>query len=359
MKKILLGFVCLLLSACSGGNSTNQSANNDQVFSWKMAMTWPETLPGLGTGAKELAADIEAMSGGRLKIKTYGAGELFPALELFDQVKKGTVQMGHGAGYYWVGKEPVAQFFTAVPFGMNAQQMNSWLYRGGGLELWQEVYEPHGLMVLPAGNTGVQMGGWVNKEINSVEDLKGLKMRIPGFAGQAFTAAGGSAENIPAGELYQALEKGTIDALEWVGPYNDSTMGFPDVAKYYYYPGWHEMGPTLELIINKKAWDELPEDLQAIVQAAAAKANVTMLAEYETENAKQLRVIQAAGKVELRPFPEEVLEAFRVSTQKALEEKAAENETFKKVYEAYKEFQGLMGEWGEVSEKSVMSFSRY
>ena len=352
MKSILLTALVFLLSSC-GENQTSVSLDyGEQTFSWKMAMTWPENLPGLGTGAKALAERIETMSGGRLKVKVYGAGELFPALELFDQVKLGTVEMGHGAAYYWVGKEPAAQFFTAIPFGFNAQQMNAWLYNGGGLELWQEVYGKHGLKVFPAGNTGVQMGGWFNKEINKPEDLKGLKMRIPGFAGQAFTDNGGSAENIPVGELYQAIEKGTIDALEWVGPYNDTVMGFDQVAKYYYYPGWHEAGPTLELIINQEAWDELPADLQAIVEAASAEANVKMLSEFEANNARKLADIEAEGRVELREFPPAVLEAFRASTLRTLEEKSTEDATFAKIYASVKDFQETASRWYEVSEKA-------
>lgn len=356
MKKFVSLFLLMgILSGCSGGNSGGENGVAEKVqekYEWKMAMTWPKNLPGLGKGAIELADRVEEMSGGRLKIKVYGAGELFPALELFDQVKKGTVEMGHAAAYYWVGKEPVAQMFTALPFGMSAQQMNAWLYEGGGLELWEEVYAKHGLVPMPAGNTGVQMGGWFNKEITSVEDLKGLKMRIPGMAGKAFSDVGGSAENIPAGELYQSLEKGTIDALEWVGPWNDSVMGFSDIAKYYYFPGWHERGPTLELTINKEAWDALPLDLQAIVRAAAAEANVKMLSAYEKNNAEKLLEFEEKG-IELKEFPKDVVVAFRVSTEKLLEEKSAANAEFKKVYESYKNFQEMMEPWYEVSERAA------
>lgn len=355
MKKILSFLVVpFLLWGCGSRASISNggSAVEQKTYKWTMAMTWPKNLPGLGTGAVELAENIEAMSGGRMRIKVYGAGELFPALELFDQVKNGTVQMGHGAAYYWVGKEPAAQFFTSVPFGLNTQQMNAWLYSGGGLELWREVYRPHGIIPFPAGATGIQMTGWFNREINTPEDLKGLKMRIPGLAGVAFTDNGGSAETIPGGELYQALEKGTIDAVEWVGPYNDTVMGFPEVAKYYYYPGWHEPGSILELIINQEAWDELPADLQAIVKAAAAQSNISMLSEYEANNPKALADIKAGGEIELRSFNDETLEAFKTSVTKELEKRAKENELFARVYESFKTFQSLVEPWHEISEKA-------
>jgi TRAP-type mannitol/chloroaromatic compound transport system substrate-binding protein len=344
----------VLLTACTNTKDSKDDGNQSSShknYEWKMAMTWPLELAGLGTGAKEMAESITKMSNGRLTVKVYGAGELFPPLELFDQVKSGAVEMGHGAAYYWTGKEPAAQFFTSVPFGMTAQQMNAWIYHGGGQQLWDEIYAKHGLKAFPAGNTGVQMGGWFNKEITSVDDIIGLKMRIPGFAGQAFTDAGGSAENISGGELYQALEKGTIDALEWAGPYNDITMGFAEVAKYYYSPGWHEPGSVLELIVNKKAWDSLPEDLQAIVEAAAAQANVKMLAEFEAGNARFLKEVQENPKVSLRQFPPDVLRTFHTSVQEVLQEKSAQSDDFSKVYQAFSDFQRQIREWHTFSER--------
>ena len=199
----------------------------------------------------------------------YGAGELVPAFEVFDAVSRGTAEMGHGAAYYWKGKSEAAQFFAAVPFGMNAQEMNAWFYYGGGLELWREIYAPFGLMPAPAGNTGVQMGGWFNKEINRLDDLKGLKMRIPGLGGEVLRRAGGTPVNLPGGEIFTALQTGAIDATEWVGPYNDLAFGLHKAAKYYYYPGWHEPGTTLEAIVNKQAFDALPKDLQSIVRMPA------------------------------------------------------------------------------------------
>jgi len=236
--------------------STALTASNvhaKSTIKWKMVTTWPKNFPGLGTGANKLAQLITQMSAGRLKVKVYGATELVPAFEVFDAVSRGTAQMGHGASYYWKGKTQAAQFFAAVPFGLNAQEMNGWLYHGGGMELWQELYEPFGLIPAAAGNTGVQMAGWFNKQINSAADLKGLKMRIPGLGGEVLRRAGGTPVSLPGGEIFTSLKTGAIDATEWVGPYNDLAFGLHKAAKYYYYPGWHEPGTTLEALINKKA----------------------------------------------------------------------------------------------------------
>ena len=222
---------------------------------WKMTTTWPPHFPVLGEGADMLAKLIGDMSGGRLTVQVYGGGELVPPLQAFDAVSQGTVEMGHGAAYYWAGKMPAAQFFAAVPFGMNAQGMNAWIYTGGGQALWDELYAPFNLKPMPAGNTGVQMGGWFNREIKSIDDFKGLKMRIPGLGGKVLAKAGGTAILSPGGEIYTNLERGVIDATEWVGPYNDYKMGFYKVAKYYYYPGWHEPGTVLETFVNKKAFE--------------------------------------------------------------------------------------------------------
>ena len=238
----------------------------DTKIKWKMVTTWPKNFPVLGTGANQLAKLITEMTGGRITVKVYGAGELVPAFEVFDAVSRGTAQLGHGSAYYWKGKIEEAQFFSTVPFGMNSQEMTAWLYYGGGMELWRESYEPFGLIPAAAGNTNVQMAGWFNKEINNVNDLKGLKMRIPGLGGEVLKRAGGTPVNLPGGELFSSLKTGAIDATEWVGPYNDLAFGLHKAAKYYYYPGWHEPGTTLEAIINKKAFEALPDDLKIIVE---------------------------------------------------------------------------------------------
>ncbi|MCS6946690.1 MAG: TRAP transporter substrate-binding protein, partial [Steroidobacteraceae bacterium] len=237
-------------------------------FKWKMITTWPPNFPALGTGAVRFAETVEKCSNGRLQIKVYGAGELVPALEVFDAVARGTAELGHAGAYYWKGKTEAASFFSAVPFGLTAAEMNAWLFYGGGLELWREVYEPFGVIGMPCGNSSCQMGGWFNREIRSIADLKGLKVRIPGLGGEVLARAGATTVTLAGGEIFTALQTGAIDAAEWIGPYNDLAFGLYKAAKYYYYPGWHEPGSTLECLINKKAFDSLPQDLQQIVLTA-------------------------------------------------------------------------------------------
>lgn len=361
MKKFFTIFLVsvFFITACADPVPDPAPSQPDRkIFEWKMALTWPKTLQGLGTEAVKLVEDIEVMSGGRLKITIYGAGELFPALALFEQVKAGTVEMGHSSAYYWVAQEPAAQFFSTWPFGLLPQEIFAWLYAAGGLDLWQSLYAKHGLVVFPAGNTGAQMGGWFQKEITELADFQGLKMRIPGLASNAIVDAGGSAENLPAGELYQALEQGTLDALEWVGPYNDVIMGFNQVADYYYSPGWHEPGTVLELMINQDAWNELPPDLQKIIEIAAQAASLRIFAEYEARNAEYLAKIQAENRVQFREFPEDVLQAFRQSMEAALQEKAQVNPEFRRIFESAQKFQKLIRQWTNISEKSFLKTCR-
>lgn len=260
--------------------------------------------------------------------------------------------MGHGASYYWAGKIPASQFFTSVPFGMNAQQMYAWIYGGDGLQLWEEIYEDVNLVPMAAGNTGVQMGGWFNKEINSVADWQGLKMRLPGLGGKAIAEIGGSAELLPGGELYTSLERGVIDATEWVGPYHDEIMGFQKVAKYYYYPGWHEPGSVLELIINREAWESLPGDLQMIVRRAADAQNPWMLAQFDARNNGALQKLITEDGVTLRPFPEEVMTALREASLAVIEDVAANDAMSGKVWASFDAFQKGVADWGAVSEKA-------
>ena len=319
---------------------------------WKMVTTWPQNFPGLGTGATGLAERIGRMSGGRLTVKVYGAGELVPALEVFDAVSTGTAQMGHGGAYYWKGKAEATQFFSAVPFGFNAQEMNSWLYHGGGLELWRELYEPFNLVPFPGGNSGVQMGGWFNREINSVADLQGLKMRIPGLGGEVLSRLGGASVNIPGGELFTAMQQGTIDATEWVGPYNDLAFGLHRVAKYCYYPGWHEPGTTLEALVNKSAFEALPKDLQEIVDAACRVTNEDMLAEFTANNQIALTTLINEHEVDFRPFPDDVLRALKKASVEVIEEIAERDPYSKRVYASYRTFRERVSAWHEVSERA-------
>jgi TRAP-type mannitol/chloroaromatic compound transport system substrate-binding protein len=350
-------FLAFVMSGCGGGEAAGsgvESTEPAKTYQWKLVTTWPKNLPALGTAPERMAREIEAMSNGRLRIKVYGAGELVPAMEVFDAVSQGNAEMGHGAAYYWRGKLASAEFFATVPFGMNAQEMNGWLHYGGGMELWQEAYEPFNLVPLAAGNSGVQMAGWFNKEINSLEDLKGLKMRMPGLGGEVLKRAGGEPVTLPGGEIFTALQTGVIDATEWVGPYNDLALGLHTVAKYYYYPGWHEPGPTLEAIVNKTAWESLPPDLQAMVKAAARLVNDDMLAEFTARNASALKTLVEEHDVQLRRLPDDVIARLHeVSTEVLAETGAADPQT-KRIYESYTAFAKAAREYHALSEQAYL-----
>ena len=322
---------------------------------WKMVTTWPKNFPGLGTGANKLAELITELSGGRLTVKVYGAKELVPAFEVFDAVSRGTAEMGHGAAYYWKGKSEAAQFFAAVPFGLTAQEMNGWLYHGGGLDLWKDVYKPFGLIPAAAGNTGVQMAGWFNREINSVDDLKGLKMRIPGLGGEALERAGGTPVSLPGGEIFTSLKTGAIDATEWVGPYNDLAFGLYKAAKYYYYPGWHEPGTTLEAMINQKAYDKLPKDLQSIVIHACQVVNQDMLSEYMARNQIALSDLVNKHKVDLRKLPDPVLAKLKNMSNDVVAEVAAKDKATQKVYDSFSKFSHQVKAWTDISERAYLN----
>ena len=328
------------VAACSNEakDSERGPASAGERFEWSCVTSWPPKYPGMGMGVENLATRIATASGGRLKIKVYGGGELVPAFEVFDAVSRGTVEMGHDASYYHKGKVDAAQFFTAIPFGLNYLELNGWLYYGGGLELWRELYAPYNLVPIPCGNTGVQMGGWFNKEINSVADLVGLKMRIPGMGGEVLRRAGGTPVTLPGSEIFTSLQTGAIDATEWVGAYNDVSFGLHKAAKYYYYPGWHEPGPGLETMINKSAWDSLPPDLQAIVATSCQAITTDMVAEYTHGNAYALQQLIDDPNVELRPFPREVLDLLKSITAELVAEWTAKDPAAKKIAASYYAF---------------------
>jgi len=324
-------------------------------LNWKMVTTWPKNFPGLGAGANNLAKLITEMSGGRLTVKVYGAKELVPAFEVFDAVSGGAAEMGHGAAYYWKGKREAFQFFTAVPFGLTAQEMNGWLFYGGGMQLWEKAYADFNLLPLACGNTGVQMGGWFNKQINSIKDLKGLKMRIPGLGGEVLKRAGGTPVNLPGGELFTALKSGNIDATEWVGPYNDLSFGLYKAAKYYYYPGWHEPGPTLEAIVNKKAFDALPKDLQSIVRNAALVVNNDMLAEYTARNNAALNTLVNKHKVDVRKYPDDVLKKLSGLSDSVVAEIANKDKMSNEIFTSYKKFRDNVVAYHKISEQAYLT----
>ncbi|MFK7971312.1 MAG: TRAP transporter substrate-binding protein [Bacteroidia bacterium] len=343
-----------VLAACSKGGGATQAASSDtRTFKWKMVTTWPPNFPALGEGANLLAKWIEQMSNGRIKIRVYGGGELVPALEAFDAVSAGSADIGSGAAYYQAGKSPAAQFFASVPFGMSAQHVNAWIYSGGGQALWEEVYAPFNIQPFLGGNTGVQMGGWFNKEINSIEDFKGLKMRIPGLGGKVVEKAGGSSVTMSGGEIYTNLETGVIDATEWIGPYHDYKMGFADIAKYYYAPGWHEPGTALEIFINKERFEELPADLQEIVRTACARLNIWTLCEFEAQNNVFLQKIRSEKQTEIRTFSEDTLNALRTITKDVIGELTAADPLAAKVYSAYDAFHKQMTDWKAVNSLST------
>ncbi len=336
----------------SRSDKAQQSA---KTYTWKMVTSWPKNFPGLGTAPERFAESVNTMSTGRLTIKVYGARELVPALGVFDAVSRGGVEMGHTAAYYSKGKSAATPFFTTVPFGMTAQEMNAWLYYGGGMDLWRELYEPFNLVPLAAGNTGVQMAGWFNKEINSLADLKGLRMRIPGIGGEVFERAGGEAVTISGGELYTSLQTGVIDATEWVGPYNDLALGLHEVTKYYYYPGWHEPGPTLELIVNRDAYQSLPEDLRKIVEVAARSANQDMLDEYTARNNDALKQLVNEHDVQLRRLPDDVIRKLHEASRQVISELVADDPVAYKIYQSYKAFAANVKNYHHLSEQAYLN----
>lgn len=318
---------------------------------WRMVTAWTPGMPILQTGAERFARRVSQLTDGRLTIQVFAGGELVPPLGVFDAVSQGTVQCGHSASYYWAGKSIAAQWFTSIPFGLNAQGINAWFYNGNGLKLWEEVYAPFNLVPRPAGNTGVQMGGWFNKEIKTIDDFKGLKMRIPGLGGKVISKAGAAVTLLPAGEIYTSLEKGVLDATEWVGPAHDMRMGFQKVAKYYYSPGWHEPGSALELIFNKKAYDELPVDLKAALDTAAAELNITMLSEFEKENAVALAQLKKEGKVQFKTFSKDILQKLQALSNEVIKEQIEKDALAQKVNKDFMEFKTMLNAWAAISEK--------
>jgi len=345
-----------LLAGCGGeekpANKAVAPAQVKKTVTWKMVTTWPPKLPILQTGAESFAKKVELLSDGQMKIQVYAANELVPGLGVFDAVSSGTAECGSGAAYYWAGKDAACQWFSAVPFGLDAQGLNAWFYSGGGIELWDEVYGQFNLIGRPMGNTGVQMGGWFNKEINSINDFAGLKMRIPGLGGKVIAKAGGTVVLLAGGEIFTSLERGVIDATEWVGPLHDLRMGFYQAAKYYYYPGWHEPGTCLDAMFNKDKFMALPKNLQAILKVAAAETNQESLCEFEARNGAALEELITKHNVQLKRFPEAVLSDLRVMAREVIAEEAAKSALAGKVAASFDKFQKQWGAWADVSSRS-------
>ena len=344
------------LDRVSGPDQATASQDGPvEVIEWKLVTTWPKGLPGLGAAPENFARRVNEASGGRLRIKVFGAGEIVPAFEVFDAVSRGVAEAGHGAAYYWKGKIPASVFYTAVPFGMTAQEANGWLHYGGGLELWRELYAPFGVVPFAGGSTGVQMAGWFNIRLNTRGDLKGLKMRIPGLAGEVFDAAGGSAVRIAGGEVYTSMQTGVIDAVEWVGPYNDRTLGLMEVGDYYYYPGWHEPGAMLETIVNAEALASLPEDLQAIVRVAARATNTDMLDDFTANNSESLQILLTEFETEVLLLPDDVMDALYESSQVAIEALVNADPMAKKIAASYFAFAEKVRTYHEISERAYLN----
>ncbi|NEP45171.1 MAG: TRAP transporter substrate-binding protein, partial [Okeania sp. SIO2H7] len=317
---------------------------------------WPKSLDTLFGGAQTVCDRVSEMTGGGFTITPYAAGEIVPGLQVMDAVESGTVECGHSASYYYIGKNPALAFGTSVPFGLTAQQQNAWLYHGGGLEAMNEIYADFNMISFPAGNTGAQMGGWFKRAIETVADLKGLKMRIPGLGGQVMAKLGVNVQVLPGGEVYLALERGAIDAAEWAGPYDDEKLGLYKAAQYYYYPGWWEPGPTLFAQVNLNAWDRLPSEYREIFKTAAYEANLNMLAKYDALNAEALARLIAKG-TEVRPYSLEILQAAQKAAFEIYEENASQDAGFKEVYQQWKDFRRLVFNWNEVNEYSFAKFA--
>ncbi len=340
------------LAACTQPEDTSEVAPSDQRHQWRMVTSWPPNFPGHGVSASRLARRLGELSGGRLSVEVFAAGELVPAFEVLDAVSRGAIQLGHSAPIYWRGKIPAAQLFGSVPFGMTPDVFNAWLFHGGGLELWREAYAPQNVIPFPAGNTGPQMGGWFNREINSLADLKGLKIRMPGLGGEVMQRAGALPVNLPGAEIFTALQTGAIDATEWVGPYNDMAFGLHQAARYYYYPGWHEPSGLLELLVSASAYESLSPELQHIVETACIAENSFLLAEFNTRNHEALQTLIEEHQVELRRFPDDVLEALQRHSLEVMDELAADDPMVARVYASYRSFRAKIDPWLEISTPS-------
>ena len=331
------------------------AAHAQAAVRWRLASSFPKSLDTLYGAEETFARKVNEMSGGKFIISTHAAGELMPAFGVVDGVQQGSVEMAHTAAYYFFGKDEAFTLSCSIPFGLNSRQMTAWMYEGNGMKLMREFYAKYNIVNFPGGNTGSQMGGWYRKEIKSIKDIKGMKMRIGGFGGKILEKIGGVAQNIPGGEIYAALEKGTIDAAEWVGPYDDQKLGLNKVAPFYYYPGWWEGGPELDFFINNKAFEALSPENKAIVEAAASHAHVEMQARYDARNPAALKQLVGAG-AKLRPFPNDVMAAAFKAAMETYDELSAKNENWKKVYADFTKFRAEQNLWFRFTEARFDQF---
>lgn len=345
-----------VLAGCGPSNESGPAIQTQPMVRWQLASSYSQAVDLLYGAAQQIAERVEALTSGRFTIRTYQAGEIVPGLEVLDAVQKGTVQLGQTASYYYTGKNPALAFDTGVPFGLTARQHNAWMYHGGGLELMRDAFADFNVINLPMGNTGAQMGGWFRREITSLQDLRGLKMRIPGLGGEVMNELGVTVQVLSPGEIYTALERGAIDAAEWVGPYDDVKLGFAEIAKHYYYPGWWEPSASIALYINRDAWDQLPSTYQEALVTAATESNITMLANYDAKNTEALPSVVEQG-VQLRPFSAEILQAAQQTAETIIEDRAASNPGYNTVYTAFKKWRSDSQQWFGTAEKAFTSFA--
>ena len=358
LTNVLPAALTSTLLYCNKNNSENNSKNENPTILWKCVSSYPRSLDTIFGGAELLSKMVKEITGGKFIIRIYPPGEIVPALQTMDAVQNGSVEMAHTASYYFTGKSEALAFDTAVPFGLTSRQQNAWLYHGGGLELIRSVFSDFNIINFPGGNTGCQMGGWFRKEVHSVNDLKGLKMRIPGLGGKVMSALGVNVQVLGGGDIYPALERGAIDATEWVGPYDDEKLGFHKVAKNYYYPGWWEPGANLTFLVNKNAWDKLPDHYKAILESAFAYVNIDMQAKYDVQNPQALQRLLQQG-VKLRKFSDDILQQAYKINQEIMEELASKDKVYKKVYDSWKKFRGDINDWFKTAELTYVNFGFY
>ncbi|MBP1468668.1 TRAP transporter substrate-binding protein [Candidatus Chloroploca sp. M-50] len=367
----VLGTVGMTLAACGGAPAAPPAADATAApgeaqapaqasslpaVEWRMGTSWPISLDTIYGGATVLAERVSELTDGMFKITTFPAGELFGGLEVLQNVQQGTVESGHSAMYYYVGLNPAWGIATALPFGLTATQQNAWLYHGGGNEVLDKLAAEFGSVIFPAGNTGTQMGGWFRREINTVADLQGLRVRIPGLGGQVIQRLGAVTQTIPGGEIFQALSTGAVDAAEWVGPYDDEKLGLPDAAQFYYSPGWWEPGPTLHAMASTDAWGKLPVEYQRIFKVAAWESNLNMISKYEALNGDALQRILSGGKVQLRVYSDEIMGAAQKAAFELYEENAASTPIFKEIFEPWKDFRNRVYGWNSGNEANFTNF---
>ena len=344
-----------VLSACTIRRADESRSSGLPQVRWRMATSWPISLDTMYGGAETICQRVAEMSGGGFKIEPFAAGEIVPGLEVLDAVQAGAVECGHTASYYYIGKNPAFAFGTAVPFGLSAQQQNAWLYNGGGDEAMNRLFGDFGTKFFPAGNTGAQMGGWFKRPIEGLASLQGLKMRIPGLGGKVMARLGVNVQVLPGGEIYLALERGAIDAAEFTGPYDDERLGLHKAAKYYYYPGWWEPGPTLSALVNRKSWNALPKEYQAMFKTACYEANLGMLSKYEQRNSEALLRLQRQG-IRLEAFSNDILNAARDATKEMFAELARSDTDFRVLLDQWRQFQRAIIRWNRINELPLANF---